>query len=875
MIFKNLFKSKTEDFDTLIQKNNIDKIIKYINHNNINLQENIEEYLILAIDNNNYKFLQYLATQNLEFPSNLEGVSILSYALSNKTQTSVIETIIKNKCFCIEYPYGFTPFETAIRNQQDIEIFKLLIDENILEYKFPNPSIAHQILQEIKLSDNLKINIFNYLIKNDKFDINELNQNNQFLIQVAFDLKNKRLVEFFLECGASIKTIHEDFTNLFTTVDEIEKVSPFLVKKQALSDIKYFSSFLSYDDFMELLHKLDDLKNIQILHLITSNALINFLGKINLCKIALEKGCLIDELNSDNEKLTSLQYFCKNYTLSLSDFSLIDFFLDNGAVFNLNNNSMLVFPVLYNNTKLVEHLVSKRGIDINEINAEGEGVINALVSFLYLDTIDKKIKMLKHLLKLGLDINQKVVGINTDTAQNSSIVDILLDDQNNHALLEYILKNVDDVILEDQISYMFAKKANDNLCKLMIEKNPSYTSDFYYKVTIDFEKYYFSAQPLDMAINWERHELAEYLLNKYPNMKTYTEHRSLIEMALSHNFSIDFIKKIIDKDPDINRLYYFTRNNASSKEKVTTKQTTLISVISCLKNIKRDKVVEIIEYLLEKGADANIPLTKTNLGHAAINEEHALLYALKENIDKQLLDLLIDKGKIDLNELRSGRNESLVLSSLGAVKLSDESLLEHLKYFRTKCDFDLEHKNAQGDNLLLKAASRCLAKCIEYVIDLGSDAHVIGGFDNSPAIHKAISNYTYLDKYKRAQTVEVLLKAGVNKEQFDSEQLTPLMSACKYGCFEVVVKLLENGANPNNKNSANSNAATVIIPHDFNYKNYSYDDEENFEENKSKILAVLKDYGCDLNNVPLDGSTILNNAIGYNLKTIFNTLLQL
>ncbi|AXX93331.1 hypothetical protein CPU12_07770 [Malaciobacter molluscorum LMG 25693] len=877
MQLKNIFPlNNDENLNTLIKKGKINKIIKYLDKNSININDNIEEYLSLAIKSDNSNFLEYLSNLNIKIPKNIDNLNILSFTLNKTTNLDIISYIIKNNLFSKEYEYGLSPFETALEINADFKIFKLLIDNNILQNSISKLPIIHQLVENDYITYQLKIDTITYLLRNKQIDLNEEIIGQKSLLEKAYDIQNKYLIELFLSYKASVKPIYEVYGNIFLNEKEISKMSSVLLENQPFKDYKYFSRYLTFKDFKSLLFKFDDIKNMEILILICKNVLILNNEKIELFKIALEKGCDINEISDDIYQYTALQYYCTNYKIR-NDFSFIDFLFDNGAVFNFNNNSPLADCIYLNQINLIKYLVKEKNIDINELNRSGIGAINGLIGFDFLENTNDKIKMLELLVKLGLDINQKVISSKKQEYPKSSIIDILIKDKRNHEFLEYILKTYKDLKIEDEISYMFAFEPNDVLCKLLIEKNPYYTSDFYYSKKIDNKEYKFSAQALDMAIDWKRHELAQYLIEKYPNMKTYTEHSSLIDTAFTNSFSIEFIKKLIDKDPNLDRLYYKTKIYPSTKEEVTTKETSLISILSHLKNISFsvDKITEIVDYLLENNANANIPLIKEGLGHSAIKEEHALLYAAKENMEKKLLDTLIDKGNIDLNEKRSGRNESLVNSYLSIRTLSDDSILDHLKYFSKKCKIDLEQQDIEGNTLFLKASSNCLPKCLQYLIELGSNIDIIGGFDNSPAIHKAISNYPHLDKTKRAQTVKVLIDAGVDLEQFDSEQLTALMSASKYGCFESLVTLLENGANPNSKNETNANAANVLIPSDVYTKNYSYDDKENFEENKSKILAVLKDYGCDLDNVPLEGSTILNNAIGYNLKTIFNTLLQL
>jgi ankyrin repeat protein len=424
----------------------------------------------------------------------------------------------------------------------------------------------------------------------------------------------------------------------------------------------------------------------------------------------------------------------------------------------------------------------------------------------------------------------------------------------------------------DEICDAIEQELCDGVCRLLIDKKPDYTATAYYSHKIGDETYTYDAQALEVAINYNREALADYLIDNYPGMKAHCDHKSLIEKAYKEGFSLNFIEKLIQRDPDINRLYYCTRNDPSYDGQMTTTETTLIRILTLLKgkDAVLDEICEIVRLLLENGADANIPLTKLNISESYTDEEGALLYAMEAPGDVRLLDLLIDKGGVDPNRPISRHNESQIHAMLGHRGLQDEDVLFNLKYFDQKCGLNLAQVDKNNTDLLLEAASNCRPQSLQFLLEKGARIDVIGGFDNSPPLHKAISNWGFLDRRNRARTVEVLIGAGADVAQLDSEQFTPLMSACHYGCYESAAVLLENGVDPNHENELGQNAANVIIPGE-----YSYDDPDEFQENKSRIFALLKEHGCRVDNVPQQGSIVLCDAIGYGYKTIFNTLLQL
>ncbi|RXJ97836.1 hypothetical protein CRU98_11960 [Arcobacter sp. CECT 8986] len=874
MKLKELFNKKKESsIDSLIKEGNLKKIVNYIENNDIYIKFDLEKYLILAIQSKNSDFLEYLESQNFKFPKTINDLNILSFALSETSNLDIISHIIKSPSFTKEYSYGLTPFEMALKMQYDFKLFKVLIDNDILENSMSKLPISHQILDNNEIEDTVRGAIFAYLLEEKNLNLNEDILNTEPLIVKAYKKEDYTLLFLFLFYGARIKHIANEYGETFEK-DNMRAISNALLNNQPKEDYKYFLPFLSYEDLKYFLDSLTTTKDMQILLCIAKNNLFNNKCKIELFDLALQKGCDINEINDDAQGQNVLQYICENFIFG-KNIETVEFLFEKGAIFNLNKKQPLVFCINGNETHLIRYLVEKQNIDINELDCYGHGAINGFIDDTYLDTLEKQIEMINLLVKLGLDINQKVIGLPEDDYPKSSIIDILIADKKSHPFIEYLLKTYEELELGRITSFIFKHELNDELCKLVIEKDPYFEYDAYFVKKFKKKEYRYSAQFLEMAIDWQRKELAEYLIDTYPQMRGYHENISLISLAYNKNFSNSFIKKLILKDTNLNREY-----KSEDKFGITISETSLIRVLRYTVEEKYvDDAYELIDFMIDNGADANIPLKKYNIPDYYLDEEGALICASLDNdISIKLFDLLIDKGNVKPNIQISNLNQTQIQSIMYTRDLDDEHKLEALKYFHKKCGgLNLVQQDRKGYNLFLFATSNCLPKCLQYLIDLGSDIHIIGGEDNSPAIHKAISNYYFVDKTKRAQTVKVLIDAGVDFEQFDSEQLTAVMSAAKYGCFEALVTLLENGAKANSKNKANSNATNVLITEDYLKTEhfYSYDDRENIEENKSKILAVLKDYGCDLDNVPLEGSTILNNSIGFNLKTIFNTLLQL
>ncbi len=363
-------------------------------------------------------------------------------------------------------------------------------------------------------------------------------------------------------------------------------------------------------------------------------------------------------------------------------------------------------------------------------------------------------------------------------------------------------------------------------------------------------------------------KLVNYILDTYIDIKAYSEANSYIMKAVYYQFDIQTIKKLIKADPDLNRVYYIFPDEPET-------QTVVSSLIRGYDNfeIDEDFKVEILQFLKDNGAIIDTYLERINKTKTHLDSVGILINQVVNRLkfEPKVLDFLLDNG-VDPYKPVSNLNESQTHSIINRFSLaSDELCLQHLKYFESKgYKVDLEHKNSFDTDIFLGACMMNRPKVLKWLINKGANIHVIGGFDNSPALHKAISNYNDNDNIARAESVRVLVEAGCDIEQIDVEQFTPLMSAANYGCFEALRVLLELNANADFFNEEGQSAAHRAI-----LGNETYDDEENPELIRAKMLAALKDAGANLDKGSKNIVAVLHMSILENKQQIFNTLLKL
>ncbi|UII28786.1 ankyrin repeat domain-containing protein [Fulvivirga maritima] len=867
MSFFNPFLKKSKPLDEAlleaIKKDNHKKVEELIAKEDINKEDNeFMTPLMHALKYDSFNVCQFLMDNGATLEPSIDSDSIISYLVKCNASTELINYMY-NRGASTEAQYGVPPFEMAVQVDSDFETFQNVARIAGIKERDGAKPMIHQVIESEAMDLKTKVQVLTMLIEEYNCNINEESKE----LPVSTKLFNKRdfdLLAEVIKLGASVNSIAGNLQQ-FLGAKKVKELAPYIMQYPEVNKPEYFLQILDKNTFKEYIQNQGSVAGQGVIPAIVLNSVINDKEKAEVTELALQKGADINELSSENNPTNALCLFIRNYDIGKND-HYVKFLLEHGAKIEDEGFSALMFAVMHNDAHLVELLLSQ-GADINYVNYYDNTVLNAVIIPGDEDYSNEqeRLDMLKLLVKHNVDIHQPISHYKDATTNDTSFFEAVVDLEYS-AIGHYLIDNF-DVEINDVIMRMSVKKDLDiDLAKKIIDKNPQvvFTNYLYCKV----RDAHFDTGLLPLAINHDKNELAEYILDNYEGIIAHQETNALPMIALRSGYSLDFVKKLISLDPDINRLYYSIYDDdvdgAHSK-----------NIIDILlrgnQDYDEDIRVELGELMIEKGIDLSEPNKRLVVRPTHLDEEGIIIGAINsKKYETKVLSMLIKHGE-DPNKPVNNQNESQIQSIVNRYTgMPDDLMVQYLDFFWEASGVDLTYRNNYGTTILLGAAMQCRPKTIKWLAEKGADVHAIGGFDNSPALHKAISNYSSNSKTDRANTVQALIDCGADIEQFDSEQFTPLMSAANYGCFESVICLLKNGANPNVMNEAGETAVHRAI-----LGTETYEDSENPELTRSKILAVLKDGGADLNlgseqQLPPLSLTIVNQQ-----KEFFNTLMQL
>lgn len=265
---------------------------------------------------------------------------------------------------------------------------------------------------------------------------------------------------------------------------------------------------------------------------------------------------------------------------------------------------------------------------------------------------------------------------------------------------------------------------------------------------------------------------------------------------------------------------------------------------------------DVCHLLLEHGADPNAVTQRELQPHilernrwGQFRTEETLLEAAAQFDNIDVFRDLLDHGA-DPHQPMGITGEPFEIFAVS--RFNDNDPVRPLKFLREleqRGLLDLTFTTKINNTPLLAAAAQCFAPLVEYLLEKGADVTAVGGFDNSPALHRAISQWNHVDPEDRRKTVELLLKFGADPSVIDPDGDTALMSATSYGCLSAVEALLAHGVDVN---QANELGFTAL--HTAAWRPYGYDShvamgrEENCVDQgiKKKIIDLLLDHGAKI-----------------------------
>ncbi|MFB2758269.1 ankyrin repeat domain-containing protein [Shewanella xiamenensis] len=555
-----------------------------------------------------------------------------------------------------------------------------------------------------------------------------------------------------------------------------------------------------------------------------------------------------------------------------SDLELIQYLLDNGAKIECNGFSALHSALEFNNPELVK-LYLKAGANLYYQNQFNNCWLNYLFhpnpQYIYQD--NQRIAMLDLLLEQGLDINHSV-SFWTNGELNHPL-EILYAERSKELFLHIINKDlyldIGQLSLIEEIIFSSDFWGIEAFAPL-VKRYPEFKKPRY--IMANDSSFWDDANLLEFCVYAKAQQYTEFLLDHYPQLKADSHAKSLLYAALTSEFDLRIIEKLIKATVDINRIYRMTPPDADHSpvlnQFIDNAQFTDVN--------KREYIYQALDLLLKYGADPNSVFMNAGKPYEMLawSNLRLLVYPMveKKTFLPEFLDLFIKYG-MDINKKFGAVDEPslLTICQRGSGKEDQATLIQVMEYLLTK-GLDLSLTNIYNTNYVSAAAIACRTQVLEWLINQGGDIFTHCGHDNSPILHKAISTYWWdqITGPMRRNTVELLLRHGAKIEEFSvDEQFTPLMCACYYGTQSCVEVLLEHGANPNAINAEDTTPALCAV------MGGSSNEFPRFESTAVRILRLLQQYGGDLTASNSLGYSPLSMTIEQEYKEIFEVLLQI
>lgn len=325
--------------------------------------------------------------------------------------------------------------------------------------------------------------------------------------------------------------------------------------------------------------------------------------------------------------------------------------------------------------------------------------------------------------------------------------------------------------------------------------------------------------PLNFASLEGKTDIVKYLVEKGADINTRDREGSnpLQNAAIKGYF--DIVKILVEKGSDVN---YKDDNDVTPLH------------FACMSGN-----YELVKYLIDKGANVR---AVSKAGREPIFEA-----AWGGNLE--MLKFLESKGA-DLKGINSNGNTPLHFASRNGSK-------ELIEYILSK-GYDINQKNNAGQAPIVWAVAGNSPEVIGFLIDKGAEIApeecMTGNscsIDGTTILHQAM----YANN---PEIVKLLIKRKAPLNVIDSNGSTPLMIAVNRGSDDIAQLLLDNGADPDIKDTAYGRTALHIAA------SKGYD----------KIAAALISKGAGLNITDNKGQTPLYSALYHGNDQITKLLIQ-
>lgn len=684
---------------------------------------------------------RYNLMNNLAKGNNKFLASLLGYDLENQ----------KNRYEAVNVPYVFLAAcnpdlrvldyleengcDLSIGMKDDINVFTGALESN------PNPEVIDYLIKKNLFINNPDL-IYRHILENTSVEVWEKlfevsvpkEDYLLYLFLSKHDNPNPKVVALLAD-EKSIKVKTDTYSPCLLAV---EKSDPIYLKilKEAGADLNESNDYgvsplmsaVSYNPNIEIFNYLiENGADISAVDNRGCNVLMYSMlnPNINIAKRLIDLGADV-QVKTPAENENLLMIALKNG----ANLEKVEYLLSLGI--DINENGKRGFPAIYysasynTDIEVLDYLI-KKGADVN-FTPEFNPKFNLLIGA----AVNKNPDIIKYLISKGLDINAR---------DNTSCTPLLVAATNSNLEVFYTLvqmgADIKAVDHDNNNVLLMASAYNENyqIIPLLLQMGFSldYRNDLGENALIAATKNrnpeIFQVLMLNSGA-YSNKEIAKKYLNSadiYGN--------TLLMHAIKNN-NVEIIKYLIDKGADVN-------------EKDRYNKTVLIHAVSNITDLN------IIELLINAGANVN---AEDICGFDVIN------YAAMKNTNPEIIKLLMNKG----SNVKRIYNNGFTLAHYAATNPNSE-IMQLL--IDNGVDFDTK-----------------LGKELEFLKPLNYE--IIYDNDNS----KYFTPLAIASLYGTLEVCEVLIKAGSRLEVKDRYGNTPLMLSTKNNNPEVFRLLLKYGA---------------------------------------------------------------------------------
>jgi len=406
---------------------------------------------------------------------------------------------------------------------------------------------------------------------------------------------------------------------------------------------------------------------------------------------------------------------------------IIKYLIEHGGNCNIKNNHgipLLVLAIQKNNNKIVEYILEKPGIHINEKCPNGYSAFMTAINQNNTDLVELILDYSNEN-DIPIDINEKDVSGNypITKAINKNNFDMVI------LLMEYGMNNKIDMNLTDINGYSLLSLAYEHKYLKMFK----YLTEY-----LDIDQIDNTGQSIIFkAVDENDIDTVEYLIHCGANLNIRDKCKnSVIDYAIFHGNS-EILDLLLQSD------------NISLNEYNSAEETPLISLIKSKKFSEMNKK-DIINNFIDKGCDIDKPDKKYNLSPLihAINNKELLITILLINYGVNINR----KSKFGHTCIRYGVNYNM-----GDYKhYYSEEISRFL--FRS----ELLYNFTNDENLFSSAIQKNKVNSIRRLIPTISSINMRNTFNGNTLLHKAVIN-------KKPEIVQLLIEKGINKSIINYE----------------------------------------------------------------------------------------------------------